>query len=79
MKNFLIVALAIVTGCDASENSQTTVDQAFNLVNQQNSWYESAAKQIQQQRLISDSIQNQEGSAKNIVLFILKIIFSSNS
>ena len=70
MKNFLIVALAIVTGCDASVNSQTTVNQAFNLVNQQNSWYESAAKQIQQQRLIADSIQNQEGSAKNIILFI---------
>ena len=66
----MIVALAIVTGCDASVNSQTTVNQAFNLVNQQNSWYESAAKQIQQQRLIADSIQNQEGSAKNIILFI---------
>ena len=70
MKNFLIVALVIVTGCAAAENSQTTAEQSFVLVNQQNSWYESAAKHIQQQRSIANSIQNEEGAAKNIILFI---------
>jgi alkaline phosphatase len=70
MKNFLIVALAIVTGCAATENSQTAVEQSYVLVNQQNSWYESAAKHIQQQRSITNSIQNEEGAAKNIILFI---------
>lgn len=70
MKNFLIVALAIVTGCAATENSQTAVEQSYVLVNQQNSWYKSAAKHIQQQRSITNSIQNEEGAAKNIILFI---------
>ncbi|MFL2530371.1 MAG: alkaline phosphatase [Porticoccaceae bacterium] len=70
MKNFLIVALAIVTGCAATENSQIAVEQSYVLVNQQNSWYESAAKHIQQQRSITNSIQNEEGAAKNIILFI---------
>jgi alkaline phosphatase len=70
MKNFLIVALVIVTGGAAAENSQTPAEQSFVLVNQQNSWYESAAKHIQQQRSIANSIQNEEGAAKNIILFI---------
>jgi alkaline phosphatase len=70
MKNFLIVALVIVTGGAAAENSQTAVEQSYVLVNQQNSWYESAAKHIQQQRSIANSIQNEEGAAKNIILFI---------
>ena len=70
MKNFLIIALAIVIGCDASENSQTTVGEFQTLVDQKNPWYESAVQHIQQQRLIANSIQNEEGAAKNIILFI---------
>lgn len=70
MKNFLIIALAIASGCEAKENSQTTVGQSQILIDQENYWYESAAQQIQQQRLIADSIQNEEGAAKNIILFI---------
>ena len=34
MKNFLIIALAIVIGCDASDNSQTTVGEFQTLVDQ---------------------------------------------
>jgi alkaline phosphatase len=70
MKNFLIIALAIALGCEAKENNQTTVGQSQILVDQANHWYESAAQHIQQQRLIADSIQNEEGAAKNIILFI---------
>lgn len=70
MKNILIVVITLAIGFDASANSHLTVNRGFNLVDQKNSWYEAAAKQIQQQRSIANSIQNQEAAAKNIILFI---------
>lgn len=70
MKNILIVVITLAIGFDATANSLLTVNRGFNLVDQKNSWYEAAAKQIQQQRSIANSIQNQEAAAKNIILFI---------
>jgi alkaline phosphatase len=70
MKNILIVVITLAIGIDATANSHLTVNRGFNLVDQKNSWYEAAAKQIQQQRSIANSIQNQEAAAKNIILFI---------
>lgn len=70
MKNILIVVITLAIGFDATANSHLTVNRGFNLVDQKNSWYEAAAKQIQQQRSIANSIQNQEAAAKNIILFI---------
>ena len=70
MKNILIVVITLAIGFDASANSHLAVNRGFNLVDQKNSWYEAAAKQIQQQRSIANSIQNQEAAAKNIILFI---------
>lgn len=70
MKNILIVVITLAIGFDATANSHVTVNRGFNLVDQKNSWYEAAAKQIQQQRSIANSIQNQEAAAKNIILFI---------
>ena len=70
MKNILIVVITLAIGFDATANSHVTVNRGFNLVDQKNSWYEAAAKQIQQQRSIANSIQNQEAAAKNIILFV---------
>lgn len=70
MKNILIVVITLAIGFDATANSHLTVNRGLNLVDQKNSWYEAAAKQIQQQRSIANSIQNQEAAAKNIILFI---------
>lgn len=70
MKNILIVVITLAIGFDASANSHLAVNRGFNLVDQKNSWYEAAAKKIQQQRSIANSIQNQEAAAKNIILFI---------
>ena len=70
MKNILIVVITLAIGIDATANSHLTVNRGFNLVDQKNSWYEAAAKQIQQQRSIANSIQNQEAAAKNIILFV---------
>jgi alkaline phosphatase len=70
MKNILIVVITLAIGFDATANSHLTVNRGFNLVDQKNSWYEAGAKQIQQQRSIANSIQNQEAAAKNIILFI---------
>ena len=70
MKNILIVVITLAIGFDATANSHLTVSRGFNLVDQKNSWYAAAAKQIQQQRSIANSIQNQEAAAKNIILFI---------
>lgn len=70
MKNILIVVITLAIGFDATANSHLTVNRGFNLVDQKNSWYEAAAKQIQQQRSIANSIQNQEAAAKNIILFV---------
>ena len=71
MKKLLIVALIILTGCDeANTNQSTKKGDLIPLVDQSNDWYQSASQQIQQQRLVANTIQNEEGAAKNIILFI---------
>ena len=71
MKKLLIVVLIIFTGCDViNTNQSTNSGDLIPLVEQNNEWYQSASEQIQQQRLIATSIQNDEGAAKNIILFV---------
>lgn len=71
MKKLLIAALIILTGCDeANTNQSTKKGDLIPLVDQSNDWYQSASQQIQQQRLVANTIQNEEGAAKNIILFI---------
>ena len=71
MKKLLIAALIILTGCDAANTNQSTMKgDLIPLVDPNNDWYQSASQQIQQQRLVANTIQNEEGAAKNIILFI---------
>ena len=71
MKKLLIAALIILTGCDAANTKQSTMKgDLIPLVDPNNDWYQSASQQIQQQRLVANTIQNKEGAAKNIILFI---------
>jgi alkaline phosphatase len=71
MKKLLIAALIILTGCDEANTNQSIMKgDLIPLVDQDNDWYQSASQQIQQQRLVANTIQNEEGAAKNIILFI---------
>ena len=71
MKNFLIFALILLIGCDNSENSLSNQAEPFlSLVDKDNHWYQSAANKIEQNRQIAEAIQNHQGAAKNIILFI---------
>ena len=71
MKKLLIATLFILTGCgEANTNQSIMRGDVIPLVDQNNDWYQSASQQIQQQRLVANTIQNEEGAAKNIILFI---------
>jgi len=71
MKKLLIIALAIMSGCDTAKNNSSNVGDALvPLVDRSNHWYGSGVKQIEQQLQVSKTIQNKEGAAKNIILFI---------
>jgi alkaline phosphatase len=71
MKSFLIFVLILLIGCDISENSLSKQAETFlPLVDKDNHWYQSAANKIEQNRLIAETIQNHQGAAKNIILFV---------
>ena len=71
MRHLLMAAFVILTGCDVANTNQPSASGAVTpLVDQSNDWYQSASQQIKQQRLIANAIQNNEGAAKNIILFI---------
>ena len=71
MKKLLIATLIILTGCGEANTNQSIMKGDLRpLVDQNNDWYQSASQQIQQQRLVANTIQNEEGAAKNIILFI---------
>ena len=70
MKNLLIIILAIISGCSAARHNLAHVGKPTPFNVEPNLWYESGAQHIQRQRQIANSIQNKEGAAKNIILFV---------
>lgn len=70
MKNLMIIILALMSGCSGARNSPANVSQPIPLNIEPNLWYDSGVEHIQQQRQIANSIQNKEGAAKNIILFV---------
>jgi len=71
MKKLLILTLAAMAGCDTANNQQAGgSDPILSLIDKDNHWYQSAAQQIEHKRAIAKSIQNQQGAAKNIILFV---------
>lgn len=71
MKNLLILALALLAGCDMPNNHQSNeLDSSLSLVNEDNHWFKAAAQKVEQNRLIAETIKNHKGAAKNIILFV---------
>ena len=71
MKNLLILALALLAGCDMPNNHQSNeLDSSLSLVNEDNHWFKAAAQKVEQNRLIVETIKNHKGAAKNIILFV---------
>ena len=71
MKNLLILALALLAGCDMPNNHQSNeLDSSLTLVNEDNHWFKAAAQKVEQNRLIVETIKNHKGAAKNIILFV---------
>jgi alkaline phosphatase len=71
MKNLLILALALLAGCDMPNNHQSNeLDSSLTLVNEDNHWFKAAAQKVEKNRLIAETIKNHKGAAKNIILFV---------
>ncbi len=71
MKNLLILALALLAGCDMPNNHQSNeLDSSLTLVNENNHWFKAAAQKVEKNRLIAETIKNHKGAAKNIILFV---------
>ena len=71
MKNLLILALALLAGCDIPNNHQSNeLDSSLTLVNENNHWFKAAAQKVEKNRLIAETIKNHKGAAKNIILFV---------
>ena len=71
MKNLLILALALLAGCDMPNNHQSNeLDSSLSLVNEDNHWFKAAAQKVEKNRLIAETIKNHKGAAKNIILFV---------
>ncbi len=71
MKNLLILALALLAGCNMPNNHQSNeLDSSLTLVNENNHWFKAAAQKVEKNRLIAETIKNHKGAAKNIILFV---------
>ena len=71
MKNLLILALALLAGCDMPNNHQSNeLDSSLTLVNEDNHWFKASAQKVEKNRLIAETIKNHKGAAKNIILFV---------
>ena len=71
MKNLLILALALLAGCDMPNNHQSNeLDSSLTLVNENNHWFKAAAQKVEKNRLIAETIKNHKAAAKNIILFV---------
>ena len=71
MKRLIFIALVAIIGCDRAINELSSQKgQEIQLTDKTNPWFQSSINELEQKRRVAEKIQNQLGSAKNIILFV---------